>query len=358
MRCQFENLEVAGVAAALPPDSLDLRSLSPLFGSAEVERIIAGTGIQVVRTAPEGMTTADLCEAAARPLLAELGLGAPEVDGLVFVSQTPDYVMPATSVALQDRLGLSTEIPAFDLPYGCSGYIYGLFQAALLIQAGACRTVLVCAGDTLARFVHPRDRALRMVFGDAGSATVVRRGAGRAGFALHSDGSGARHLIVPAGGCRTPRSDATSVAQADASGNQRSPENVFMDGAEIMNFALRRVPQVLDEILTLAGWERTQVGLFALHQANRFMVDYLAKKCRLPKGTTPVGMSQTGNTGPASIPLLLAGERAAFPPAQRVRSVLCGFGVGLSWGACALDLSATRILAPVECPSRAVTALP
>ena len=327
---------------------MDLRGLATLFGKTEVERIIANTGIEAVRTAPATMTTADLCAAAAQHLLTEEAVAPSEIEGLVFVSQTPDYLLPATSILLQHRLGLSTEMAAFDLPYGCSGYIYGLFQASLLIQSGACGAVLVCAGDTLTRFVHPQDRSLRMVFGDAGSATLVRRGKNRASFALHSDGSGAGNLMIPAGGCRIPRSNETARESQDEDGNIRTAENVRMNGAEIMKFALQRVPRVIDEILELAGWEKDQVGLYALHQANRFMVEYLAKKCRLPKGATPVGMGRTGNAGPASIPLLLSLMREIYGPERRPRTVLCGFGSGLSWGAAAVDLSGTRILAPVE----------
>jgi 3-oxoacyl-[acyl-carrier-protein] synthase-3 len=273
---------------------------------------------------------------------------ARDVDGIVFVSQTPDHILPATSVCLQHRLGLPTSAPAFDIPYGCSGYIYGLFQAALLIHAGACRNVLVCAGDTISRFIHPKDRSVRMVFGDAGTATLVSRGTGTAAFTICSDGSGAEQLIIPAGGCRIPKSAATAAESVAQDGNTRSPENIFMNGAEIMNFALREVPLAIDAVLALAGWEKESVGIYGLHQANKFMVDYLAKKARLPKGSAPVGMARTGNSGPASIPQMLTAVREEFPPERRARAVFCGFGVGLSWGACAVELGGTVILPPVE----------
>ena len=348
MNCRFENIEVRGISTALPTQVLNLRDLAAEYGAVEVQRIIASTGIESVRVAPPSVTASDLCEAAARALLRELRVAPSEVDGIVFVSQTPDYILPATGICLQHRLGLSKDGPAFDIASGCTGYIYGLFQAALLLRTEMCRTVLVCAGDTISRYIHPKDRSVRMVFGDAGSATLLTRGNGTMSFAIHSDGAGATHLIIPAGGCRQPRSAETAMEVKDADGNVRSADNIFMNGAEIMNFALTEVPKVIDEVLAVAGWTKDSVGFYGLHQANKFMVDYLAKKSRLPKGSAPVGMGRTGNAGPASIPLLLSVMRDEFPPERRTRSVICGFGVGLSWGACALELDKTVVLAPVE----------
>ena len=339
------------MAASLPAQLLELRTLAADFGETEVQRIMVSTGVEAVRIAPPTVTASDLCELAARELLTRIGVEPAEVDGIVFVSQTPDYILPATSICLQHRLGLPKTAVGFDIPQGCSGYIYGLLQACLLVASAACRLVLVCAGDTISRYIHPRDRSVRMVFGDAGSATLVARGSGTISFALYSDGSGAGDLIIPAGGSRQPRSADTAVASADHHGNLRSADNIYMNGAEIMGFAVEAVPKLLDRVLALAGWPKESVGLYALHQANKFMLNNLAKLSRLPKGTVPVGMARTGNAGPASIPLLLAVKREEFPAERRARSVFCGFGVGLSWGACAVGLGTTTILPPVEMTS-------
>ena len=348
MECRFENIELRGVAASLPAQLVELRTLAADFGETEVQRIIASTGIEAVRIAPPSVTASDLCELAGRELLREMRVEPAEVDGIVFVSQTPDFSLPATSICLQHRLGLPKSAPAFDIPSGCSGYIYGLLQSCLLISSGACRQVLVCAGDTISRYIHPKDRSVRLLFGDAGSATLVARGNGAISFALYSDGSGASHLIIPAGGSRQPRTADTGIAKPDRDGNLRSLDNIYMNGAEIMDFALRTVPKLLDQVLTLAGWAKESVGLYAMHQANKFMIDYLARISRLPKGTVPVGMGRTGNAGPASIPLLLTVKREEFPAERRVRAVFCGFGVGLSWGGCAVSLGSTVILPPIE----------
>lgn len=348
MRCSFNNLKIQAITVSLPVKALNLHSLAGLYGEKEVERIIESTGIDSIRVAEQGITASDLCTSAGRHLLEVAGVAAADVDGLIMVTQTPDYIMPATSMLVQKSLSLSSATACFDFPYGCSGYIYGLFQAALLIQSGACQQVLVCAGDTITQHVHALDRSIRMVFGDAGSATLVTRGDTAMHFAMYADGGGAQELIIPAGGCRLPRTADTKAEIKDADGNVRTKEHLYMNGADIMRFALDQVPKVINEVLGMAGWEKQDVGLYALHQANQFMINYLAKVSRLPKSAVPLRVNGIGNTGPSSIPVLLSLCGDEFNPAVRQKSVMCGFGVGLSWGACTVDLQQTKFIPPVE----------
>lgn len=349
MNTRLACSRIAGVAAAVPARRLELATFAATWGEREVASIIRSTGITHVREAPPGVTTGDLCAAAATALLPALGVAPADVDGVVFVSQTPDHVMPATSAILQHRLGLDRRVVALDLTYGCSGYVYGLLQADLLIHAGLCRSVLVCAGDTTTRLVNPGDRALRMLFGDAGSATLVVAGDEPHAYAVRTDGSGARSLIVPAGGARQPRSEATAVARQGEDGNLRSDEDLYMDGVAVLYMALRDAPETIDEVAALAGWTRGDVSLFGLHQANRFMTEYLAKKLKAPPGSVPFAAGEYGNTGPASIPLLLAHAHPTLADEGRLdRAVLCGFGVGFSVAALATPLSTTTFLPPLE----------
>lgn len=349
MKTTFSCSKIAGVAAAIPARRIDLSTLASEWGERDVAKIIQSTGITHVREAPSGMTTADLCEAATRSLLSTLGVGPGDVDGIVFVSQTPDHIMPATSAILQHRLHLERRVAAFDVSYGCSGYVYGLLQADLLIGSGLCRSVLVCAGDTTTRVVNPRDRALKMLFGDGGSATLVVPGNDLHAYSVRTDGSGARSLIIPAGGARQPRSETTGIPRAAEDGNVRSEEDLFMDGIAVLYMALRDVPETIDEAVALAGWTRSDVSFFGLHQANRFMTEYLAKKLKAPAEAVPFGAADVGNTGPASIPVLLAKEHPRLCAEGRLeRSVLCGFGVGFSVAAMTAPLSDTTILSPIE----------
>lgn len=346
MLVTIPNISLHAVAVSLPKTAIDLAGLGTVFGTEEVRRIIRESGISRVRIAIPGLTASDLCEKAALKLLAETRA---EVGGIVFISQTPDYILPATSLRLQHRLGLPNDIVAFDINYGCSGYVYGLYQAALLISSGSCSAVLVCAGDVISRFINPADRSLRMLMGDAGSATIVKKGTDQVSFKILSDGSGAHHLMIPAGGARYPINDQSQLSIEREYGNFRSDENLFMDGMEIMKFAMRDVPKVIKDLLEFRGWKISELDFVGFHQANKFINEYLRKKLQLPKETAPIAMGKIGNTGPASIPLMMAFEWPRLSPKKRLkRAILCGFGSGLSCAAVALDLSSTTVLEPVE----------
>ncbi|MHB9026488.1 MAG: ketoacyl-ACP synthase III [Armatimonadota bacterium] len=347
MQATFSDVTIAAVATALPRETLDLMTLSAEFGADYLERALQSTGIRTLRIAPPGVCASDLCAAAARHLFGECSVDPGSLDALVFVSQTPDWITPATSHALQHRLGLPTTVAAFDLNYGCSGYIYGLLQAAMLVQSG-CRRVLVCTGDTLTRLVNPLDKAMRLVIGDAGNATLVEQGDGRMTFTIGADGAGAPFLMIPAGGSRSPRSAQSAITRERPDGNSRSDEDMFMDGMEVMRFAVMTVPPLIESALALAGWSKDQVGYFILHQANLLILETIRKRLRVPAETVPVVLRDTGNTGPSSIPLALSLLANATSGERWDKTVLCGFGVGLSWGAATANLASARLLSPIE----------
>ena len=345
----FSGVKVTHIASCLPKNEINLCDLSDIYGEKETKKIILSTGISKIRVAEEATTTSDLCYAAANKIIQNSGLDRSDIDGIVFMSQTPDYVLPATSVTLQHRLGLSKNVVAFDISYGCTAYIYGLLQASLLISSGCCKKVLMLAGDVITRYVNPMDRSVRMVFSDGGSATLLEKGDEDIGFIIKSDGAGAEHLIVPAGGARLRKSRDTAESTERENGNIRSDENIFMNGMEIMNFCIREVPKVLEDAVTQRNWMKQEVGLYGLHQANKFMVSYLAKKSGLPPGSFPITMGEIGNTGPASIPIMLTQNYEQLRKEGRLeKTVLCGFGVGLSWGTATLNLAETHFYDPLE----------
>jgi 3-oxoacyl-[acyl-carrier-protein] synthase III len=345
----FSGVKVTYVASCVPKNQINLNDLSPEYGEKETKKIILSTGISKIRVAEKSTTTADLCFAAANKIFVEGGIDRTDVDAIVFMSQTPDYVLPATSVTLQHRLGLSKNVVAFDISYGCTAYIYGLLQASLLISSGSCKKVLMLAGDVMTRYVHPMDRSVRMVFGDGGSATLLEKGDDDIGFIIKSDGAGAEHLIIPAGGMRLKNNKDSSKETERENGNVRSDENIFMNGMEIMNFCIREIPRVLEDALVQRKWVKEEVGLYGLHQANKFMVSYLAKKSGLPPGSFPITMGEIGNTGPASIPIMLTQNYGQLRKESRLeKTVLCGFGVGLSWGTATLNLAETHFYDPLE----------
>lgn len=347
MNTLINNIRISAVSSWLPEKMLDMESLFSLYGEKDVKEIIKTTGIEHVRIAPDGTTSSDMCQKAAEYLIERENINKEGINGLVFVSQTPDYLLPSTSTCLQDRLGLSKDTVCIDIRYGCSGYIYGIFQAASWIACGACKNVLVLSGDTNSMIINDNDRSLKMVMGDAGTATLVSKGDTEMGFLIHSDGSGSEKLIVPAGGFRMPISEETSELKWDEDHNGRTMEDMYMDGMAIFMFAITNVPKNINSIIELMGWNKEDVGLYALHQANKFMVDYIGKKLKVKSNLVPVNATNYGNTGPATIPLLLS-DVCSREQYDLRKTIMSGFGVGLSWGSIACDLSQTHFYEPIN----------
>jgi 3-oxoacyl-[acyl-carrier-protein] synthase-3 len=347
MKTVFDNIQITAISSWLPENNLEMHSMESAYGKTEVINIIKTTGIERSRIADITDTSSDMCFRAAIHLLEKEQTDKREIDGLIFVSQTPDYILPATSICLQDRLKLSNETVCLDIRYGCSGYIYGILQAALWIQSNACRNVLVLSGDTTSRLIHPKDKSLKMVFGDCGTATLVAKGMYPMGISIHSDGSGFDQLIVPAGGFRKPVDDTSSQILYDEDNNGRTDENLFMDGMSIFNFAIANVHKDIDALIEDMGWKKEDIGLFALHQANNFMVNYIRKKIKVGAERTPTNVKNYGNTGPASIPLLLS-DMCSTSTFNLEKVIMSGFGVGLSWGSIACNMSETRFYKPIN----------
>jgi 3-oxoacyl-[acyl-carrier-protein] synthase-3 len=346
METVFKNISIFGISTVVPENVLKLETLSSVYGLEDVRKIIATTGIKEVRIADNETTASDLCYQAAQHMIEYMDIVKDQIDGLIFVSQTNDYSLPQTSNVLQSRLGLNENVFCLDIRLGCSGYIVGLFQASLLINSGACKNVLVLAGDTTSKIINPKDKSLRMVFGDAGSATFVTRGSDDIGFKIHNKGSEFSQLIVPAGGFRKPFSNLTSNEIMDQDGNVRSENDLYMNGTEIFNFAINKVPTLIDGLLETAKWSKTDVDLFLFHQANNFMVEYLRRKMKIISEKVPLGVETYGNTGPCSIPLLLSHISEQQITSEKV--IMCGFGVGLSWAGCYTNLAKTKIFKTID----------
>jgi 3-oxoacyl-[acyl-carrier-protein] synthase-3 len=346
------GVAVRGIASAVPARKQTVEDLGRLFGAEEAEKIAQSTGVRVRRVARPEVCCSDLCFAAAESLLQSAQWPKESIDALLFVSQSFDYPLPATSCILQSRLGLPKTTAAFDVGLGCSGYVYGLWIAAGLISGG-CRRVLLLAGDTSTRYLAPHDRSAVPLFGDAGTATLLERDErATMHFELGSDGSGSRHLVIPAGiaSSRLPHSTETMIRTKRADGIERSDEDLFMNGAEIFTFTLREVPPLISAILKRAQWDKGAVDGFFFHQANKFMLEYLAKRMGLSPAKVPMVLEHYGNTSSASIPLAITHCARQQLEKQKMKLVLAGFGVGLSWAAAALEIGSITAPELVEVP--------
>lgn len=330
------NAAISAVEYALPARVLDNEELAAEFADWSAEKIFAKTGIRERRVVADGEHASDLALAAVNRLFEAGVCEREEIDYLLYCTQSPDYFLPSTACVLQDRLRLKTGCGAMDFNLGCSGYIYGLGLAVGLIQSGQARKLLLVNADTYTRFIHPQDKSVRTLFGDAAAVTLmsaVDTEASSIGpFVYGTDGSGAANLIVPAGGLRKARVLNAPVTR-DSSGNARTENDLFMNGAEIFNFTLRVVPETVNRLLAKAGLQLGDIDLFVFHQANQFMLDHLRRKLKVPEARFWVAMSDTGNTVSCTIPIALKRALDAGKVNAGMRVMLVGFGVGYSWGA-------------------------
>lgn len=312
----------------------DLQRDNPDWRMAE---LYEKSGIRSRHVAAEGETAADLGVQAAERLLAREIRPRTEIDYLIFCTQSPDYYLPSSACLLQQRLRLGRHVGAFDFNLGCSGFVYGLQLAKSLVVAGQARNVLLITADTYTKFIHPRDRTVRVLFGDGAAATLVGAApdGGRIGrFIIGSDGRGAENLIVPSGGMRLPRSEATARESTDENGCTRSRDHLFMDGPAIFAFAISTVPRILTQLLAKAGLSLESVDWYVYHQANKYMLEHLARRSGIPEEKMLVNSQDVGNTVSASIPVSICQAREAGGIRDGHRLVLVGFGVGYSWAAC------------------------
>jgi 3-oxoacyl-[acyl-carrier-protein] synthase III len=274
---------------------------------------------------------------AAQELFAK-GICRPDdIDFLLFCTQTPDYHLPASACIMQDRLGLPKSCGALDFNLGCSGFVYGLALAKSLIETSLAKNVLLIAGDTLSKTINPRDRGVRILFGDGASATLIsasdRQDEAIGPFGFGTDGKGAKNLIITAGAWRLRPTPETAVPRDDSTGNFRSQQELFMDGAEIFNFSLQTVPKAISGLLEKSRMALADVDFFVFHQANKFMLEALRRKLRIPREKFSINLEWVGNTSSASIPMALEAALAQGQVQLGARVMVVGFGVGYSWAA-------------------------
>ena len=308
----------------------------------EEVRLRKKTGILRRRVCPEDMTAADMAVNAAVKLFDD-SFARDEVDFLLYCTQSPDYPLPSTACILLDRLGLAKCCGALDFDLGCSGYIYGLGMAKGLIESGQAKNVLLLTSETYTKYIHPDDHAVRPLFGDAATATVISvveaETSGINGLVYGTDGSGADKLIVPVGGMRQRYQSTPVAVTKDKYGNVRTNQNLFMDGGAIMDFALDVVPETVEKILAKTGLKKDEIDYYVFHQANKFMLKSLQQICELTDIPYWNDVAEYGNTVSNSIPIALA-DMLKNEKVTTLRNVmLIGFGVGLSWGGCVVDLS-------------------
>jgi 3-oxoacyl-[acyl-carrier-protein] synthase-3 len=344
---------ISAIEYYLPSGRLTNEMLAAQFPEWSVQKIEEKTGIASRPIAAPDECVSDMAVAAAQKLFNSKACLPEEIDFLLLCTQSPDYVLPTTACLVQDRLGIPTKCGALDFNLGCSGFVYGLGLAKGLIESGQARRVLLVTAEAYSKHIHPSDKSVRTLFGDAAAATLVighdNQGPAIGPFVYGTDGSGYPNLIVPAGGVRRPRSAETACAVMDASGNRRAADNIFMNGVEIFNFTLAAVPNAVHALLERTGQTLADVDLFIFHQANSYMLEHLRRKLNVPSEHFFVALKDYGNTVSSTIPIALRNAFAQGVLRPGALVMLVGFGVGYSWGATLVRWSEMFCRSSAEC---------
>lgn len=343
MRLRFSGKAITGLLTVVPANERSFADemANFNFSAARSRKLAEVMGYDRHRIVKGPVTSSDLAVAGLERLFATGKLAAGDIDALIFVTQSPDYLMPATSKVVHGRLGLHHDVFCLDLNQGCAGFIIGLMQAFMLLDQPAIEKVVLVNVDVLSRKVSPRDRNSYPLIGDAASVTIVERrdDAGTVEASLKMDGTRREALIIPAGGMRQPSDAGTAEMVEDAEGNFRSLDNLKMDGSAVFNFVMTEVPQLIGDLLAETGTSVDDVAAFLCHQPNRFMLGKLADKLGVPHDRMPSNIVETfGNSSGVSIPLVTAFNLRERLATQRLHVCLAGFGAGLTWGAMLMDL--------------------
>ena len=330
----FKNIKVTGIAGAIPKGIVNNLECHENISIEEKNKTIKLTGVKEYRKASNSICTSDLCFEAAQVLFKSMDVNPELMDAILFVSQTPDYRMPATACLLQNKLGCSNNTIAFDINLGCSGYIYGLYTSFSLINGGSLKRVLLLCGDTQTKFSCSQDKNVNFILGDGGSATIIERceNSSPISFLLRTDGSRYDKMIIQAGGFRNPSTETTREIKQQHDGNSRCQEHVFMNGMDIFAFSVTDVVKTIKQFMKEQNISENNIDYLLLHQANKFMTNKIAKKLKFPKEKVPYSLEKFGNTSSASIPLTLIHNFSKNNRLENKNCLMAGFGVGLSWG--------------------------
>lgn len=332
----LNGVKVSGIVSCVPAKRVDNFECEILGSREEAEKFVKTTGIRYRHIVEDGVCTSDLCKSAAESLITGLQWKKDEIDIIILVTQTPDYLAPNTAVILQHRLGLSKSCIAFDMTLGCSGYVYGLSVMASMLKSLNLKRGILLVGDTLSRQASPFDKSAYPLFGDAGTATAVEITSehdDKMTFLLGSDGEGYRAIIVPGSGYREPITAESLEFKQCGEGICRSGINTIMEGADVFSFGISVIPAEVRKFYENFGFTNQSFDFAFFHQANKFMNEKIRKKIGFSEDQVPYSLEEYGNTSSATIPLTISFKynEEAIKATPKV-ILMCGFGVGLSWG--------------------------
>lgn len=335
----IHNVRIKGISAAVPKNIMETRSCPAFASGADAEKYVDSVGCSTVHLAPPSLCCSDMCQAAAEKLMQKLGWERESIDAMVFVSQSQDYILPATACVLHGKMGLREECLCFDISLGCSGWVYGLSALAPMLQAGGIKRALLLSGDVPSKPERP-------LFGDSGTATALEydETATVMNICTRTDGGKYEAIIRRSGGTRAPFDEHSLDIITDQFGHRHRPIDTEMDGTAVFVFGITKVPKAVKHMLALTSKTVEDVDYFLFHQANLMMNEQIRKKCKIPVEKCPYSLHDFGNNSSASIPLTMVTQIAGDLQARDTEIVACGFGVGLSWGTLSVKLQKPVVL--------------
>ena len=332
----ISNVQISGSVSCVPKTKISNLENSLFNSPEEAIKFVEMTGVEEKRHLEDGVLVSDLCYEAAELLIKKLEWAKDEIGVLIMVTQTPDYLIPNTAIILQNRLGLSKNTACFDIPLGCSGFVYGASVISAMLASQCFEKGILLVGDSSSLLAHKEDKTSAPLFGDAGCATAFEFQKGKnLNFKLWSDGSGFKSIIIPDGGYRNKFSEDSLQIIEDPDGSKRTKVNPKMNGTDVFSFGITQVPREIKLFLEHINKEVSDIDYFLFHQANKFMLEMIRKKLKIESSQVPYSMIKYGNTSSASIPLTLSLMGAN---ARNKKIAMCGFGIGLSIGSAYFEI--------------------
>lgn len=336
---KFNNTKISGISSVYGDIKIDIDDEIEYYNNdvAQLEKLKKMIGFQTRYVTSKNITTSDMALQATKTLLEKMSYKPEDFDAIIFVTQSPDYNMPGNAHVIHKALKFPKDCIAIDMEFGCSGFLFGYFQANLMLQAG-CKRVLLLTGDTLSKIIDVRNRADAPVFGDGAAACVVEKtdDNNETYFTMYSDGSGLETMWQQACGYRMPSSEETKKEIVDEKGNVRTLENFYMNGFDVFNFTLSEQPKLLKDVLEFS--KKDNIDYFIMHQANKYIIETIIKKAKIDLSKAPLKtFSKFGNQSSASIPNTICYELSNVVK-DKCTVLMQGYGIGLSWGACVTDM--------------------
>jgi len=343
MNLVFKNKKIVGILTVLPSREVKFEDEMGNYAfSIETSlKVKSAMGFEKRRIVEDGVCSSDLCIYGLNYLFDNKLLNKEDIDALILVTQTPDYVLPPTSNVIQGQLGLKQDMICMDINQGCSGFILGLIQAFLLLEQMAVRKVVLLNVDVLSKKVSKKDRNSNSLIGDGASITIIERSEEEKTIYanIKMDGKKAFAIHIPAGGVKKPSTPETAIVEKDEAGNYRSQDNLVMKGDEVFMFVQKEVPPMINSLLDFAKLTKEEVDYFMFHQPNKFMLNKLADKLGIPWEKMPSNIVENfGNSSGASIPIDIAFNIGARLEKERMKLCLAGFGCGLSWASMIIEV--------------------